>query len=134
MNRVSKPKEFEEILIMSIDEVFSSLGESVAASLYFHLKKEFKIKKEEIPEQISEFSKALDVIFGPGSKHIELWVMKTLDSKLDFVSEKPWREHRAQKKFSDCVDLMKRSFEKTGKKQEKIGVSVNAVEKQKQYS
>jgi hypothetical protein len=59
MNRLGEPKEFEEILMVSIDEVFSSLGEGVATSLYFYLKKEFKIKKQEIPERISEFSNAL---------------------------------------------------------------------------
>ena len=49
-------KKFEEILIESVDEAFSCLGENMKDRLYSHLKEDFMIAKEDIPSRIDEFS------------------------------------------------------------------------------
>jgi hypothetical protein len=75
-------KKFEEILIESVDEAFSCLGENMKERLYSHLKEDFMIAKEEIPSRIEEFSDTLDRIFGVGARHLEILIMKKLHEKV----------------------------------------------------
>jgi hypothetical protein len=67
---------FGQLLLEAIDEAFRSLGESVKASIYFHLEDRFQIKRQEIPERIEAFSDALEQVFGLGAKHLEILYMK----------------------------------------------------------
>jgi hypothetical protein len=75
-------KRFEDVLLDSVDEAFSSLGESVKKSIYFHLEHNFLITKQEIPSRIEDFSGALERIFGLGAKHLELLIMEKLYLKV----------------------------------------------------
>ena len=83
MNKKYSSKKFEEVLQDSIDEAFSSLGEAVKASIYFHLEHKFMIARQDIPWRIKDFSDALERIFGLGAKHLELLIMKNLYEKVN---------------------------------------------------
>ena len=73
---------FEELLLEAIDEGLSALAESAKAAIYFHLEKTFKIKRQEIPCRIEEFSDAIERMFGTGAKLVEIRIMKSLFTKV----------------------------------------------------
>jgi hypothetical protein len=73
---------FEELLLAAMDEGFSSLGEECKQAIYFHLEKEFKLNKQNIPSRIEDFSEAIESIFGIGAKVLEIRIMKNLFKKI----------------------------------------------------
>ncbi len=66
-----------------IDEAFKELGPSVADALYFYLKHNFNLKKEDIPVRIETLSKALRSIFGEGAKIIEKLCVQKLQQEFE---------------------------------------------------
>ena len=73
---------FEKLLLEAIDEGFSTLGESSKVAIYFQLEKNFKIKKQEIPHRIEEFTNAIERIFGNGAQLVEIRIMKSLFTRV----------------------------------------------------
>jgi hypothetical protein len=136
LHKGSKPKtSFNKILLAAIDKALSSLGENVKTAIYFHLEETFNIKRWEIPLRINDFSNALEKIFGIGARHIEILVMKNLYAKNGFTCEWPTLEWPMCKwiipevTFQECVDLMRRNFENTYKK-EKMEVPIVVYEEE----
>lgn len=68
--------EFEKILVDTVNESLSSLGESPKQAIFFHLENTFKIKKQEIPNKIDSFDQALRKLFGPGADFLETLIVK----------------------------------------------------------
>ena len=137
MAKQSPTKNFEQILLEAIDEALLSLGENVKTSIYFHLDDLFKIKKQEIPFRIDDFSRALARIFGLGAQSLEIMFMKSLQSKLElYCNNGPsgckWVTPEVT--FQEYVCLMRQQFEEATSKQKEIEVYVDAGEKQEQYS
>jgi hypothetical protein len=79
---------FSKILLAAVEESLSSLGDSPKQAIFFHLESSFNIKKEHIPENMTEFAKALENIFGPGATYLEKLIVKRLCDKLGLESEK----------------------------------------------
>jgi hypothetical protein len=75
----------------AVDESLSRLGDSPKQAVIFHLECSFKIKKERIPENITEFTKALEKIFGPGASYLEKLIVKCLHEKLGLESKEAER-------------------------------------------
>ena len=75
-------QKFDQLLIEAIDEVLCSLGEPVKNQLYIILENDFSITKNELPQQIEEFSNFLFIIFGSSARHLEIKFMKTLYAKI----------------------------------------------------
>lgn len=78
-------------MIEAVDDGLSSLGDQSKQALYFHLEKTFKIRKQDIPEKIEEFTNAIERIFGEGAKLLEIEIMRQLHKKvqsLQYPSEK----------------------------------------------
>ena len=73
---------FKKLLLEAVDEGLSLLGDSSKQAIYFYLEKTFKIKKQDIPNKIWEFAKAIEKIFGPGAKILEIQIMKYLYEKV----------------------------------------------------
>ncbi|MCS7115147.1 MAG: hypothetical protein RMJ15_06610 [Nitrososphaerota archaeon] len=92
-------KNFDELLIESVDEAFSSIGESSKQAIYFHLEKRFKISKEEIPRRIRDFAEGIEKIFGLGAKFLEILIVRKLYERvgkpfeLGTVEERPFIDH-----------------------------------------
>ncbi|NWG10253.1 hypothetical protein HXY33_00640 [Candidatus Bathyarchaeota archaeon] len=78
---------FSKLLLDAVEESLSSLGDSPKQAILFHLESSFNIKKEHIPENITEFTKALEKIFGPGANYLEKLIIKRLYEKLGFEAE-----------------------------------------------
>ncbi len=85
--------EFDDILLETIDETLSSLGEPVKNAVYFHLKTNFCINKNEIPKKICTFSDIIHKLFGYGAARFEIKVMNSLHSKIDV--DVKWPKYKA---------------------------------------
>jgi hypothetical protein len=85
---------FSRILLAAVEESLSSLGDSSKQAILFHLESSFKLKRENIPSNLTEFSKALEGIFGPGAEYLEKLIVKRLYEKLDLEPEE-----------EECFDL-----------------------------
>ena len=72
MKRNNGSQKFEDVLLEAVDDAFSSLGENVKTSIYFHLEHKFIIPKQDILYRIDDFSDALERIFGMAAKHLEI--------------------------------------------------------------
>jgi hypothetical protein len=79
---LAKTKEFDILLLSSIDEALLTLGESARQSTYFHIERTFEVSREEIPENLEDFQTALERIFGIGARYIEILIMKILYGKI----------------------------------------------------
>src|SRR3990170_6253782 len=131
-NAHSKTKDFSRILVESIDEALSALGEDVKVSVCFHLENKFGIKKHEIPQNINGFSGALERIFGlVGARYLEIMFMKNLYSKIGIVCQ--WDSPEwivPEVTFQEYINVMRQKFEAAGASEKKIEVFVDAGEKQ----
>jgi len=97
------PNNFSKILLAAVEESLSSLGDSPKQAILFHLEASFKIKKENIPTNLTEFVKALEGIFGPGASYLEKLIMKRLHEKLGLEFENAEGQN-----FLECVDNVKK--------------------------
>jgi hypothetical protein len=137
LHKGSKPKlSFNKILLEAIDEALSSLGENVKTSIYFHLEETFNIKRWEISLRINDFSNALERIFGMGAKYLEIMFMKNIHDKIGVTCEWPAYKWPLCKwiipevTFQEYIDLIKRNFEDTYKKEE-MEVLIDAHEEER---
>lgn len=80
--------QFKKILIESIDHALLILGTSIQKSIYFHLKKDYSLTRENIPENMEAFSNGLKSIFGAGGLVIERLILENLCLKLGLKYEK----------------------------------------------
>ncbi|MEM3641982.1 MAG: hypothetical protein QXH37_08695 [Candidatus Bathyarchaeia archaeon] len=78
---------FSKILLAAVEESLSSLGDSPKQAILFYLESSFKIKKENIPMNLTEFTKALEGIFGPGATYLEELILKHFYEKLGLELE-----------------------------------------------
>jgi hypothetical protein len=115
-------EEFDDILLETIDETLSSLGEPVKNAIYFHLQNNFSISKNEIPKKIIEFSDFIQKIFCSGAGRLEIKFMKTLHSKLKVNVNWPEYETPLSKwlvmdmTFVEYVNNMRTTYETNAKK------------------
>src|SRR4030042_1014154 len=104
---VTKSRDFDKLLMSSIDEALLSLGESSKQSIYLHIEKIFKISRNEVPENLQKFQESLERIFGIGARFIEILKMKNLYAKIGcpLIMEK-----NEQLEFVKYVDAARQSF------------------------
>jgi signal peptidase I len=82
---VLSESSLNSILMGSIDEAFSALGEEVQITLYRELEHQFAIKKKQIPKKLDNFSVALEKIFGANAEKLDLLLVKTFKKNLLLV-------------------------------------------------
>ena len=102
-------ENFDYILLSAVEESLSSLGESPKQAILFHLETSFKIKKERIPTNLTEFTKALEGIFGPGASYLEKLIMKKLYEKLGLKFE-----NSVAVEFSERIEAAKKHLMSSG--------------------
>ena len=116
MSKNCEGKKFELVLLEALDEAFSTLGENVKKTIYFHLQQKFLVAKQDIPYKIDDFSNALEQIFGLGARTLEILIMVKLHQKINprYKWEGPkWLVPELT--FSQYVELLKLSYEENGK-------------------
>jgi hypothetical protein len=98
-------RNFSKLLLSAVEEGLSSLGDSPKQAIFFHLETSFNVKKEHIPSNLTEFTKALEGIFGFGAPYLEKLIIKHLYEKLglEFADEEQWN-------FLECVDKVKKQL------------------------
>ena len=70
--------KFNRVLMGAVDFTFLSLGRSCRQALYFHLRTTFCIRKNQIPQQIAKFDKALKFIFKDGAFFLNRLILEKL--------------------------------------------------------
>ena len=102
------PKDFQKTFLEAVEEGLSTLGDSPKQAILFHLENTFKIKLEEIPQNITEFQKALEKIFGPGAPYLEKLILERLYDK--FHLEFEGLRNQQPNLINGVESLKKRSF------------------------
>jgi hypothetical protein len=86
---VLPPKDFQKTFLEAVEEGLSTLGDTPKQAILFHLENTFKIKRDEIPKNLTGFQKALENIFGQGATYLERLILKRLYEKLQLEFEEP---------------------------------------------
>ena len=81
--------KFNKVLLDAIEGGLSSLGNSQREAIFYHIETSFRLKKENIPLNLSEFQQALEGIFGPGSPYLEKVIVRCLYEGLRPCFEEP---------------------------------------------
>lgn len=98
--------EFPSLLLASLDDVIREvLGERPLKAVFSSLKRSFHIKREEIPERLDDFQKALEELFGNGAPVITRAVARRLCRRLEI----PYYE-RSDYDFKMYVEDCKRRY------------------------
>ena len=121
-------RKFENILLESVDEAFSTLGENVKKTIYFYLAESFSISKQDIPFKIDAFSNALEKIFGIGARKLEILIIAKLHEKVS--CDYKWNGPKwlvPDLTFIQYLELSRSFYEERGEI-EKIEVMINAIE------
>jgi hypothetical protein len=83
---------FENELGQAIDDILTGLGVGSKQAIYRHLKNHYGIDQDEIHNQIEDFTKAIEQIFGSVAKLIEIKIIERLHVKFDDFSYSPKKE------------------------------------------
>ena len=138
MAKQSTTKSFQRILLEAVDEALASLGENVKTSIYFHLEESFKVKRHDIPQKIDVFSDALERIFSPGARHLEILFIKSLHAKIGVTYKWPVHEWSLSKwfvpemTFQEYIRLIQQNFEAANENTIELGVILHVQEEKKQ--
>jgi hypothetical protein len=73
---------FEMVVMESIDEVFSTLGENVKQAMYSYLENNYGMKKDQIPSMIDDFTTAVESLFGDAAKLVELKIIEKVQGRV----------------------------------------------------
>jgi hypothetical protein len=109
---------FDEFLAEAIDETLQSLGTAVVNAFYAHLENDFRIRKNDIPNKIEDFSFVVHKVFGLGACRLEVKFMKNLQSKIHIDIEWPECEWPLSKwiitdmSFADYIRCAREAFVK----------------------
>ena len=98
----------EGALLDAIDNGLLGLGEVVRDTIYDRFDRKYQLKREEIPEKLDIFHKALQGMLGAGATVIETQIAKIFDKKLnlEFTENINWT-------IVDYFDSAKRTNERT---------------------
>ena len=80
--KIKNKTEFNQILLQAIDEAFSTLSNDNNQAIYNHLESIFKIKTQELPNKLTEFTDAIEQTFGLAAGLIEIRIMAKLHAKV----------------------------------------------------
>jgi len=108
---VDTRESFCEMFGEAIDETFSSLGEPTRKAIYIHLKNSFGIAKREIPYRINDFSDALEKIFGPSARNLEIICIKNIQAKarIDYKWDLP-ESSGSELTFEEYIRVVKQNY------------------------
>ena len=83
---------FREVLLQAIDDGLLVPGEIVRAAIYDRVERSYQLRREEIPENLELFHKALQDLLAAGGEVLERLIAKNLYRKLDlnFSQHENW--------------------------------------------
>ena len=89
---MAAPSEMRKVLLQAVDDGLSVPGDIVKAAIYDRIEKSYRLKREEIPEKLEAFHRALEDLLGDSAKVLERLISKSLYSRLElnFVKHEDW--------------------------------------------
>jgi len=92
VDRASRSTALDEALREATDHGLLALGEMVREAIYQRIERTHQVRRDEIPEKLDTFHKALEGLLGAGAKVIEKQIAKNLYSRLDlnFTEHSNW--------------------------------------------
>jgi hypothetical protein len=109
-------KAFEKLFLEAVDSAFSSLGDSVKQSIYFHLQSRFRVARDEIPCRLVDFENGLEKIFGEGNRFLEVLIMKNLYERMGPAQAPIIWEEGKEFRFIDYVKAAEENFARRKRK------------------
>ena len=84
--------EFGSAVLGAVDDGFLVYGEPVRHALYYSVEAKHHVRREQIPDRIEEFHKAIGEVCGYGGRVTERLIAKSLYSRLglEFPEHKDW--------------------------------------------
>ena len=84
--------ELREALLEAVDHGLLVPGEIVRAAIYARIENSYELKREEIPEKLEAFHRALEDLLGKGATVMEKLIAKNLYSRLglNFTEHANW--------------------------------------------
>ena len=70
--------ELEETLLQAVDEALLIPGEIVRTVIYARIERSYQLRREETPEKLETFHRALQDLLGAGGKVMEKLIAKSL--------------------------------------------------------
>jgi archaellum biogenesis protein FlaJ (TadC family) len=114
---LSRTQSFDQLLLESIDDGLSILGNEPKQAVYHYLATIGSLDRERIPDKLDEFSTGLKKALGSASKVIERLILKNLFQRMgstfressgleftDYVAEARRRFEISSTKYGDPLD------------------------------
>jgi hypothetical protein len=79
-------------LVQAVDEALLVPGEIVRTAIYERIERSYHVRREEIPEKLETFHRALQELLGAGGKVMEKLIVRNLYRrlKLNFTPHPEW--------------------------------------------
>jgi hypothetical protein len=91
----------DQKILQCIDDGLQTLGDSGKKAVYYYLKKNYRLKREEIPKKPEIFCRGLTLMFGEeGADIIEKWIVEKL--KMGFNLK-----HQSKITFAKAINMIK---------------------------
>jgi hypothetical protein len=89
---VAEPTEVNRVLAQALDDGLSVPGEIVRTAIYDRIEKSYGLKREDIPEKLEAFHRALKDLLAESAKVMEKLIAKNLYRRLglNFTEHANW--------------------------------------------
>ena len=93
--------KLEKRIMQCVDDGLEVLGDSGKKAIYYYLKKNFRLKREQIPQKPEKFCRGLTLMFGEeGADIIERWIVEKLRMTFHL-------KHRSNITFAEAIAMIK---------------------------
>ncbi len=93
--------KLEKRIMQCVDDGLKVLGDSGKKATYYYLKKNFRLKREQIPQKPEKFCRGLTLMFGEeGADMIENWIVEKLRMTFHL-------KQRSKITFANAIDMIK---------------------------
>jgi len=89
---MARPAELGETLLQAVDDGLLVLGQSARVAIYECIEKSYQVRRENIPDELLTFHRALQDLLGSGARMMERLIARDLYSRLglDFIEHNGW--------------------------------------------
>ena len=81
-------RDVADSLVLAVDEALLVPGEIVRTAIYERIERSYQVKRDEIPEKLETFHRALQDLLGVGGKVMEKLIVRGLYRRLGLSFEK----------------------------------------------
>ena len=85
--------DIRKVILEAVDEALGTLGESARQTIYWHIDRKYKLRREDIPEKLQALPLALDSLLLAGGRVVERLIAQSLCKKFGVAYEEhaDWR-------------------------------------------